>query len=148
MNASTGTKTQRAPFWVALCAASLLLAGCAGMGGGNSVNLTLSGAQENPPVATSASGKGTITVGADKSVSGSVTTTGVDGIAAHIHVGATGKNGPVILPLAKTGDNVWSVPAGAKLTDEQYDSFKAGDLYVNVHSAKNKGGEIRGQLKP
>jgi len=148
MNASTGTKTQRAPFWVALCAASLLLAGCAGMGGGNSVNLTLSGAQENPPVATSASGKGTITVGADKSVSGSVTTTGVDGIAAHIHVGATGKNGPVILPLAKTGDNVWSVPAGAKLTDEQYDSFKAGDLYVNVHSAKYKGGEIRGQLKP
>ena len=38
--------------------------------------------------------------------------------------------------------------AGAKLTDAQYDSFKAGNLYVNVHSAANKGGEIRAQLKP
>jgi hypothetical protein len=78
----------------------------------------------------------------------SFVTTGVDGVAAHIHVGSAGKNGPVIIPLTKTGDGVWSVPGGAKLTDAQYDSFKAGDLYVNVHSAKYKGGEIRGQLKP
>lgn len=99
-------------------------------------------------MATSASGSGTIVIGADKSVSGSVTTTGVAAVAAHIHVGAAGKNGPVIVPLAKTSDNVWAVPAGAKLTDAQYESFKAGDLYVNVHSAKYKGGEIRGQLKP
>ena len=97
---------------------------------------------------TAASGSGTITVGADKSVSGSVTTTGVDGTAAHIHMAATGQNGPVIVPLTKTADGVWSVPAGAKLTDAQYDAFKAGNLYVNVHSAANKGGEIRGQLKP
>ena len=34
------------------------------------------------------------------------------------------------------------------LTDAQYEAFKAGNLYVNVHSAANKGGEIRGQLKP
>jgi hypothetical protein len=43
---------------------------------------------------------------------------------------------------------VWSVPAGAKLTQEQYASFKAGNLYVNVHSAEHKPGEIRAQLKP
>jgi hypothetical protein len=54
----------------------------------------------------------------------------------------------VIIPLTKSGDGTWSVPAGAKLTDAQYAAFKAGDLYVNVHSAANKGGEIRGQLKP
>jgi hypothetical protein len=133
--------------WVVFWAATALVAGCATMGGHN-VKVALSGDQEVPPATTSASGSGTIAIASDKSVSGSVTTTGVEGMAAHIHVGSPGKNGPVIIPLTKSGDNGWSVPAGAKLTDAQYDSFKAGDLYVNVHSAKYKGGEIRGQLKP
>ena len=128
-----------------------LLSGCAQMGNTAGMpmgdNLSLSGSQEVPPVTTAASGSGTFVIGADKSVSGSVTTTGVAGLAAHIHVGTAGLNGPIIIPLTKA-DNVWSVPAGAKLTDAQYESYKAGDLYVNVHSAANKGGEIRGQLKP
>lgn len=122
--------------------------GCAGTGMDSGIKITLSGSQEVPPATTAGSGSGTIVVGADKSVSGSVTTTGVIGLAAHIHVGAAGKNGPVIIPLTKTADNVWSVPAGAKLTDAQYENFKAGELYVNVHSAKYKGGEVRGQIKP
>jgi hypothetical protein len=112
------------------------------------VKLKLSGDQEVPAVKTIASGSGTINVNADKSVSGSVTTTGVAGTAAHIHMGASGKNGPVIIPLTKSGDSTWNVPANAKLTDEQYKAFKDGDLYVNVHSAENKGGEVRAQLKP
>ncbi len=65
---------------------------------------------------------------------------------AHIHVGAP--SGPPIITLDKGADGSWSVPAGSKLTDEQYASFKAGQLYVNVHSAEHKAGEIRGQLKP
>ena len=138
----------RRSFWAALTAVAMLLAGHSGSVLSDEIKVTLSGNQEVPPVTTSASGSGTITIGADKSVSGSVTTKGVAGVAAHIHLGAAGKNGPVIIPLAKTSDNVWSVAAGAKLTDAQYDSYKAGDLYVNVHSAANKGGEIRGQLKP
>lgn len=108
----------------------------------------LSGDHEVPAVTTAATGTGTITVAADKSVTGSVTTSGVAGIAAHIHLAAPGKNGPPVIALTKTSDTVWSVPAGSKLTDEQYASYKAGDLYVNVHSAEHKGGEIRGQLKP
>ena len=40
------------------------------------------------------------------------------------------------------------MPAGAKLTEAQYKAYEAGDLYVNVHSAAHKGGEVRGQLKP
>jgi hypothetical protein len=112
------------------------------------VQISLSGAQEVPPVASAGSGNGSITVSADQSVSGSVTTMGVEGTMAHIHLAAPGANGPVIVPMAKTADGVWSVPAGAKLTDAQYQSFKDGNLYVNVHSATNRGGEIRGQLKP
>jgi hypothetical protein len=108
----------------------------------------LSGDQQVPPVTTSASGSGTITVNDDKTVSGSVTTSGVAAVAAHIHDAAPGKNGPVIVPMSKTAEDTWSVGAGAKLTDAQYADFKAGNLYVNVHSAAYKGGEIRGQLKP
>jgi hypothetical protein len=113
-----------------------------------SMKVTLAGSQEVPPVTTSASGTGSIMVGPDGSVSGSVTTSGVDATMAHIHEAPMGQNGPVIVPFAKTADNVWSVPAGAKLTDAQLQSLKSGNLYINVHSAANKGGEIRGQLKP
>jgi hypothetical protein len=112
------------------------------------VKVNLTGAQETPPVTTSASGTGTITVAADKSVSGTIKTKSIDGTMAHIHVGAPGKSGPPIITLTKDADGVWKVPAGAKLTDEQYTSFKAGDLYVNVHSAMHQPGEVRGQIKP
>ena len=134
---------------IALAAmAATIFAGCAGMGMSGGDMVKLSGAQEVPIVSTPASGSGTITVNSDGSVSGSITTTGVAGVAAHIHEGAMGSNGPVIVPLVKTADNVWSVPAGAKLTDAQLASYKAGKLYVNVHSAANKGGEIRAQITP
>jgi hypothetical protein len=111
------------------------------------IKVTLSGDQEVPPVKTEASGSGTITINADKTVSGKIMTRGVAGVAAHIHDGEMGKNGPVSVPLAKDGDG-WTVPAGAKLTDAQYADFQKGGLYVNVHSAAHPDGEIRGQLKP
>jgi hypothetical protein len=112
-------------------------------------NVKLSGANEVPPVTTTASGSGRITVKDDMSVSGSVKTTGIAGTAAHIHVGAPGHNGPVAIALTKGSDgNSWSVAAGAKLTEAQFKEYKAGNLYVNVHSAAHKGGELRGQLKP
>ena len=112
------------------------------------IKVRLTGSEETPPVTTAATGAGTIKIAKDKSVSGSIKTTGIDGTVAHIHVGAAGQSGPPIITLEKTSDGVWSVPAGAKLTDEQYASFKAGELYVNVHSAEHKPGEIRAQLKP
>src|ERR1700730_10606986 len=112
------------------------------------LKLNLTGAEETPPVTTSASGTGTITVAADKSVSGTIKTAGMDGTVAHIHVGAPGQNGPPIITLNKGADGTCSVPPGSKLTDDQYASFKAGNLYVNVHTAEHKPGEIRAQLKP
>jgi hypothetical protein len=112
------------------------------------VMVSLSGDQEVPAVTSNAKATGKITIADDKSVSGSIKTTGIAGMAAHIHEAAPGKNGPPIITLEKKGDSEWAVPAGAKLTDAQYESFKAGNLYVNVHSAEHKSGEIRTQLKP
>lgn len=120
----------------------------AGIAAAADAQLELSGTHEVPPIQTKAMGQGTVTVGADKSVSGGVTTSNLAGTMAHIHEAAAGKNGPVIIPLTKKGDNEWMVPDGAKLTDEQYKSYEAGNLYVNVHSAAHKGGEIRAQIKP
>ena len=147
----------RAAIPAVVASAAFALAGCTTMESAwdstkavfTGINVTLSGAQEVPPVNTPGSGSGTITVKDDKSVSGSVKITGFTAAAAHIHIGAAGRNGPVIIPLAKGSDgSTWSVPAGKKLTDTQYDAYKAGNLYVNAHSAAYKGGEVRGQLKP
>jgi hypothetical protein len=142
----------RRSLWVSgVGAVALLAAGCAAQMSSpapSGSNVMLNGNQEVPPVSTAATGSGTITALMDRSVTGTVTTTGVAGTAAHIHMAAPGGNGPVIVPLNKTGDNVWSVPAGIRLNDAQYEAYKLGNLYVNVHSAANPGGEIRGQLTP
>ena len=113
---------------------------------GAEIDVKLSGASEVPPVTSPGSGTGKFMVGDDGAVSGSITTTGIPGMAAHIHIGAAGTNGPVIIPLTKDGDT-YKVPAGAKLNADQMKAFKAGELYVNVHTPTNKGGEIRAQLK-
>jgi hypothetical protein len=111
-------------------------------------NVVLSGAQEVPPVNTAATGSGAITVLMDRSVSGSVSTSGIAGTAAHIHMAAPGQNGPVIVPLNRTGENLWAVPDSIRLNDSQYEAYRQGNLYVNVHSAANPAGEIRGQVRP
>lgn len=134
---------------LALAGAVAALAGCSTManmfGGGQSVSL--SGTNEVPAVSTSASGTANVTVGSDCTVKATVTATGMTATASHIHVGAAGANGPVAVPFTKTGDNTFAAPDGAKMNPEQCASYKAGNSYVNVHSARNPGGEIRGQLK-
>jgi CHRD domain-containing protein len=146
------THTFRTTIATAFAIGLLIFGGCSTTasesGGGGGVKVKLTGDEEVPPVKTAASGTGSFVISADKSVSGSITTTGVDGTAAHIHEGPAGKNGPVIVPLTKGANNTWSVAPGAKLTDAQYEGYKSGNLYVNVHSAANKGGEIRAQFKP
>jgi hypothetical protein len=112
------------------------------------VSVKLTGAEETPPVATAATATGKFSIADDGSVTGTLKATGIDGIAAHIHVGAPGEKGPPIITLSKGTDGTWTVPAGSKLTDEQIVSFKSGNLYVNIHSADHKPGEIRAQLKP
>jgi hypothetical protein len=66
-------------------------------------------------------------------------------VAAHIHKGAPGVAGPVAVALCgpcKAGQN------GRRSIDEDLaEALEGGKYYVNVHTAKNAGGEIRGQLK-
>ena len=142
------TQFARHALWLVVSAVTVLAAGYSGFALSNEVRVSLSGAQEIPPVETSASGTGTISVGADKSVSGNVTVSGMSVTVAHIHEAGAGTTGLIIIPLAKTSDTVWTVPAGTKLTDAQYESYKAGKLYFNMHSAAHKTGEIRGQIRP
>ena len=130
--------------WVSL--AVVLLVGCASHPYSSAIRLE--GAQEVPPVTTLAKGKGEITVLPDHIVSGSIKVSGVVATAAHIHIAATGKNGPVIITLVKKSDDTFDVPAGAKLNNAQYAAYQAGNLYVNVHSAAHPGGEVRAQIKP
>ena len=134
--------------------AVIALAGCAGMRdklpdwvpGSGAMKVSLSGGEEVPPAKSDGKGSGSFRVADDGTVTGSVTTEGMQGTMAHIHQAAKGQNGPVIVPLTKSGDT-YSVPEGKKLTPAQMDALKAGNLYVNVHSDKNKGGEIRAQLQ-
>ena len=128
--------------------AAVALASFALPAAADDLKFKLSGDMEVPSVTTAAAGDGAITIKPDMSVSGKVMTTGLAGTMAHIHIGKAGTNGPVIVTLSKSGDNGWMVPEGSKLSDAQYQAYKAGELYVNVHSAEHKPGEIRTQLMP
>ena len=139
---------------MAFLAAAALAGGCTTMhnmmyGDGKSAGetVTLTGSNEVPPVTSSASGSGTVTVNADRTVTARITVTGMTATAAHIHHGAPGANGPVIVPFVMQGDNTFVARDGAKMTEEQYTAYKSGNTYVNVHSAKVPSGEVRGQLK-
>jgi len=133
------------------------LAGALGLGlvacGGDHTQVTtthrasLSGEQEVPPVATGALGTGTLSHDSPSgNIRGSITLDGMTATAAHIHEGAVGVNGPIIVHLAETAPGTWSVPAGAMLTESQVAALATGGLYYNAHSTANPGGEIRGQI--
>ena len=145
--------------WLGLGAAALLVAGCANHPKNTSGITALSGAEQVPPVTTTATGTTDISArpsrcpsaasgGNCHTLHGMVNTSGVTATAAHIHQAAAGQNGPPIVTLVKTGPNSWQVPQGTTLTDAQYQAYWDGLLYVNVHSDANAGGELRAQLKP
>ena len=80
-----------------------LLGSCATMApmmGGQKIDL--SGTAEVPPVTTSATGNATVDIKSDRSVTATVTVSGMTATASHIHEAAAGSNGPVIVPFVKS----------------------------------------------
>jgi hypothetical protein len=131
----------------AIAAALAALAGCAGIEyQASAQQVRLWGSNEVPPVSTSAYGTGVINIAADRSVTVTLSVIDMLPTAAHIHEGAAGTNGPVIVPLDKISERAFLAPDGARLSDAQYAAYKAGNLYVNVHSAKFPNGEVRAQI--
>jgi hypothetical protein len=107
----------------------------------------LKGSEEVPPNTSKGAGTAELTYdAATKLLKWKVTYSGLTGpaTAGHIHGPAElGKNAPVTVPFAKV-DN--PIEGSATLSDAQAADLKAGKLYINIHTAENKGGEIRGQL--
>jgi CHRD domain len=121
------------------------------------VNLT--GSEEVPPVQTEATGIAEfIPMGMD-SVDYSVNATNIQGVTAgHIHLGAKGENGPVVVTLFKYDTPMNEVSENGTITADKLEGPLAGKqisdlataggngtLYVNVHTEQNPNGEIRGQ---
>ncbi len=112
------------------------------------VNLkaAMNASSEVPP--TQSSGTGTVTATYDttsKKLSWKGSYSGLTGpaTAAHFHEGEPGKNGGVVVPINPAAS---PFEGSATLTDAQAANLLAGKWYVNVHTAANKGGEIRGQV--
>jgi hypothetical protein len=129
----------------------------------------LDGHAQVPKVETKATGEATFTVADDgKEITYAVTVHDLDDVTmAHIHVGKSGKNGPVAVwlypatgkpklikgvtngELVKgtiTAENLKGPEQGKQLS-ALVQAMKSGDAYVNVHTSEHKAGEIRGQIK-
>ncbi len=125
---------------------------------------TTSATATTPPINTAAFGDATIIVdlGA-RTVTYTVRVFNLpSGVSAsHIHVGAAGTPGPVVVnfapPLTASNDFGFSgvvkdtefvlrPDQGIRSADDMFQAILGGNSYVNVHSQVNPGGEIRGQL--
>ena len=114
---------------------------------------SLNGASERPPVETLATGSGILSVEGNI-LAYSITFSGLSGpaIAAHIHGPADPSQAVGVIK----GLNFTPAPSGvmsgtidlSTLTPEQANAIKAGNAYVNIHTAVNPSGEIRGQIMP
>jgi hypothetical protein len=118
-----------------------------------SIKVALSGAQQVPPVQTTATGTADLTYDpATRVLTWNLNYSGLSGPAtmAHFHGPAdAGKNGPPVIWLSPKGSPVQvPVKGEATLTPEQAQQFSAGEWYINVHTQDHQAGEIRGQVTP
>ena len=112
------------------------------------IKVTLSGDQEVPAVKTPATGSGTISVGDDKSVEGSVRTVDMVGSMAHIHEAAPGIRGGIVVGLSAPDGTGHASGCRSGLDPELITRIltNPAGFYVNVHTTVYPLGAIRGQL--
>ena len=116
------------------------------------VRTVMNAAQEVPsPTGDVSAARGAFTATVNRSDSGAsidweLTFSGLTGnaVAAHIHTGATGQAGPVVLALC--GPCQSPLNGTGNLTEAALDAIESGSAYVNVHTPTNGPGEIRGQV--
>ena len=133
--------------------------------GGDEFGAELTGAQEVPPVMTTASGVASLRLNPDGTLSFQLIATGPinDALQAHIHLGARGQNGPVVAFLFGLGpgedfqagdvissgtlddSDVIPRPGFTPTISNLVERIRQGRAYVNLHTTANPGGEIRGQ---
>ncbi len=111
---------------------------------------TMNAATEVPPKQSSGTGTVTATIDtATKTLTYTVQYTGLTGPATmgHFHgPAAAGKNAGVLIPFAQPVTS--PIHGSTTVTDAQIADFRDGNVYANVHTAANPGGEIRGQMVP
>jgi len=107
--------------------------------------------EEVPATSSDGTGSATFTINLGTgTVAGELAVTGFDATVAHIHDAHAGANGTVLIGLERGAADpaLFATPANAMLTPIQVDQLLAGGLYVNAHSERFPGGEIRGQILP
>ena len=141
-------------FFVAALGMAVIFTSCQSSDTQDFKTMDLSGANQTPPVSTTGSGTvegnyntktKVITLDLKWSLGNPNDTTTM----GHIHKGAVGVSGPVVIPftdLPSGSEDQHFHFTSAPLTDEQEADLKAGNYYVNIHSNTNPGGELRAQL--
>lgn len=114
------------------------------------IDVNLTGANEVPPVTTTATGKSLIRLMTDKTLYSKVTVATLESndalTVAHIHPGAVGANNPPSVTLCNNvGD--FGLSKSFTLTDAQVTLVKSSPCYVNAHSTLHGPGLIRGQIR-
>jgi hypothetical protein len=123
------------------------------------ITVNLTGDEEVPPVQTEATGIAEFTPMGMDSIGYSINATNIEGTTAgHVHQGAKGENGPVVVTLFKYDTPMNEVSENGTITADKLEGPMAGKqisdlaaaggngtLYVNIHTEKNPNGEIRGQ---
>ena len=120
-----------------------------GQAGAAHFSANLTGDQQNPAVTTNATGTGTFSL-TDAGLAYNITFEGITLTASHFHLAAAGTNGGVVRAIdfagANTVSGIWTSSDTDPLTDALIADVIAGNIYVNLHTSANTGGELRGQV--
>ena len=110
----------------------------------------LSGDKSVPPVTTSAVGTGAaLLFGNERELDFALNVAGLTPTAAHFHGGSATETGGVLRTIDLINDNAdsaWSGDDSQSLTDSLITELLLGNIYMNVHTSANPGGEIRSQV--